>query len=187
MPNVHAEDGCIEYGATVDTDGVGSWQAEFGADTVVIIEKWESLDHLKAHARSPHMAEYGAKTKDLIADRKVHILSPGLSAMADRGSGYLSGAYGLEGSAATIGFYDEWAASYEAEIRENGYATPARCAAALGGAGGEPERPLAGSRLRHWLVGRSLSRRPVSRPSTAPISRLRCSHSHALSQAFTAP
>ncbi len=76
VPNVHGEDGCIEYGATVDTDGVGSWQAEFGADTVVIIEKWESLDHLKGHTRAPHMAEYAGKTKDLIAERKVHILSP---------------------------------------------------------------------------------------------------------------
>jgi quinol monooxygenase YgiN len=42
----------------------------------VVIEKWESLDHLKAHAASPHMAAYGAKTRDLLANREIHVLSP---------------------------------------------------------------------------------------------------------------
>ncbi len=76
MPAVHAEAGCIEYGPAVDADGVGSFQTKFGADTFLVIEKWESLDHLKAHAASPHMAAYGAKTKDLIASRIIHVLSP---------------------------------------------------------------------------------------------------------------
>ncbi|MBT5663961.1 MAG: antibiotic biosynthesis monooxygenase, partial [Rhodospirillaceae bacterium] len=52
------------------------FQTQFGSDTFVVVEKWESLDHLKAHAGSPHMAEYGAKTKDLLADRIIHVLSP---------------------------------------------------------------------------------------------------------------
>jgi quinol monooxygenase YgiN len=76
MPAVHAEAGCIEYGPAVDADGVGGFQTKFGADTFLVIEKWESLDHLKAHAGSPHMAAYGAKTKDLIASRVIHVLSP---------------------------------------------------------------------------------------------------------------
>ncbi|HEY4171929.1 MAG TPA: putative quinol monooxygenase [Rhodopila sp.] len=76
MPAVHAEDGCIEYGPATDADGVGSFQTKFGADTFLVIEKWESLNHLKAHAASPHMAAYGAKTKDLIASRVIHVLSP---------------------------------------------------------------------------------------------------------------
>jgi quinol monooxygenase YgiN len=76
MPAVHAEAGCIEYGPAVDADGVGGFQTKFGPDTFVVIEKWESLDHLKAHAGSPHMAAYGAKTKDLIASRVIHVLSP---------------------------------------------------------------------------------------------------------------
>jgi quinol monooxygenase YgiN len=77
VPAVHAEPGCIEYGPAVDADGVGPFQTKFGADTFLVIEKWESLDHLKAHAGSPHMAAYGAKTKDLIASRVIHVLSPG--------------------------------------------------------------------------------------------------------------
>ena len=75
VPAVHAEDGCIEYGATVDADA-GSIQTKFGADTFVVIEKWASLDALKAHAASPHMVAYGAKTRPMIAKRVIHVLSP---------------------------------------------------------------------------------------------------------------
>jgi quinol monooxygenase YgiN len=76
MPAVHAEAGCIEYGPAVDAEGVGGFQTKFGADTFLVIEKWESLEHLKAHAGSAHMATYGAKTKDMIASRVIHVLSP---------------------------------------------------------------------------------------------------------------
>ena len=76
VPAVHAEKGCIEYGATIDAEGVGSLQTKFGEDTFVVVEKWESLDALKAHAAAPHMAAYAAKTKDMIASRVIHVLSP---------------------------------------------------------------------------------------------------------------
>jgi len=76
VPAVHAEIGCVEYQATIDTEGVGSFQTEFGEDTFVVVEKWGSLDALMAHAVAPHMAAYGAKTKDMIADRAIHVLSP---------------------------------------------------------------------------------------------------------------
>ena len=75
VPAVKAEDGCIEYGATVDADGVGGFQTKFGDDSFVVIEKWQSLDHLKAHAASDHMKAYAAKTKDLLADRVIHVMS----------------------------------------------------------------------------------------------------------------
>ena len=76
VPAVHAEDGCIEYVATIDTQGVGGFQTEFGEDTFVVVEKWESLDALMAHAASPHMVAYGATTKEMIASRAIHVLSP---------------------------------------------------------------------------------------------------------------
>lgn len=76
MPAVHAEKGCIEYGPAIDSEGVGGFQAQFGPDTFVVLEKWESLDALKAHAASPHMAAYGAKTRDMIQSRVIHVLSP---------------------------------------------------------------------------------------------------------------
>ena len=75
VPLVHQEDGCIEYGAVIDTENVGPFQAKLGEDTFFVIEKWESLDHLMAHATSDHMKSYAAKTKDLIANRQIHVLS----------------------------------------------------------------------------------------------------------------
>ena len=76
VPNVHAEEGCIEYVATVDAEGAGSVQTPFGDDTLVVVEEWASLDALKAHAAAPHMAAYAARTKNLIASRTIHVLSP---------------------------------------------------------------------------------------------------------------
>ena len=76
VPNVHAEKGCIEYGAAVDAEDAAPFQTKWGADSFLVIEKWESMDALKAHAAALHMAAYGAKTKELIAARVVIILSP---------------------------------------------------------------------------------------------------------------
>ena len=76
MPAVHAEEGCIEYGPAVDAEGMGGFQTKLGPDTFVVIEKWESIDALKAHAAAPHMAAYGAKVKDMLASRVIHVLSP---------------------------------------------------------------------------------------------------------------
>src|SRR5438045_9541806 len=74
MPAVHAEAGCIEYGPVIDAEGGPG--AKYGADTFVVVEKWESLDHLKAHAASPHMQAYAAKPRDLLANGELHVLTP---------------------------------------------------------------------------------------------------------------
>jgi quinol monooxygenase YgiN len=76
MPAVHAEKGCIEYGPAIDAEGIGAFQTAFGPDTFVVIEKWESAEALKAHAAAPHMAAYGARTKEMIASRVIHVLAP---------------------------------------------------------------------------------------------------------------
>jgi quinol monooxygenase YgiN len=76
MPAVHAEKGCIEYGPAIDAEGAGAIQTKFGPDTFVVIEKWESMDALKAHGASPHMAAYAARTKEMIASRVIHVLQP---------------------------------------------------------------------------------------------------------------
>jgi len=73
MPAVHAEAGCIEYGPVVDAD---TSPAKYGDDTFVVVEKWESPEHLRAHAASPHMAAYGAKTREMVASRVIHIMQP---------------------------------------------------------------------------------------------------------------
>jgi len=71
---VLAEDGCIEYAANVDVNVLGKYQENFGEETFVVIEKWASADALRAHAASPHMVAYGKATKDMIADRKIHVV-----------------------------------------------------------------------------------------------------------------
>jgi quinol monooxygenase YgiN len=76
MPACHAEKGCIEYGPAIDAEGAGPNQVKIGPDTFLVIEKWESMEALKAHGGSPHMAEYRLKTADMIASRTVHIMSP---------------------------------------------------------------------------------------------------------------
>ena len=79
MPAVHAEMGCVEYVPTVDVEGVGPMQTALGPDTFVVVEKWESLEALKAHAAAPHMAAYGARTKEMIASRIIHVLGPAVT------------------------------------------------------------------------------------------------------------
>lgn len=44
---------------------------------------------------------------------------------------FLKKAYQARDPASTRDLYDDWSASYDAEVGENGYATPGRCAAAL--------------------------------------------------------
>ena len=76
VPAVRAEKGCIEYGAAVDADPALPVQTKYGPDAFVVVEKWDSMETLAAHAAAPHMREYGAKTKDLLASRVIHILRP---------------------------------------------------------------------------------------------------------------
>lgn len=73
---VRAEQGCIEYGAAVDAENAPAFQAKWGPDTFLVIEKWASIEALRAHAAAPHMAAYGAKTRELIASRVIHVLEP---------------------------------------------------------------------------------------------------------------
>lgn len=73
---VRAEAGCIEYGAAYDAAPGSPIQTNYGPDTFVVIEKWESLAALAAHGAAPHMAAYAAKTREFVADRKIHVLQP---------------------------------------------------------------------------------------------------------------
>ncbi|HWJ00407.1 MAG TPA: putative quinol monooxygenase [Burkholderiales bacterium] len=76
VPAVRAEKGCIEYGAAVDAENALKFQTKWGPDTFLVVEKWDSMEALQAHVAAPHMAAYGAKTKELLASRVIHILSP---------------------------------------------------------------------------------------------------------------
>lgn len=56
--------------------------------------------------------------------------------------GFLDKAYGARDAAATRQLYDDWSDSYDAEVGENGYATPRRCAAALRAQLEDPSAPI---------------------------------------------
>lgn len=76
VPLVHEEAGCIEYGPAVDAVTDIDAQQSKGENSVTVIEKWESLDALKAHLVAPHMGAYREKVKDLVAGTTLHILEP---------------------------------------------------------------------------------------------------------------
>ena len=73
VPAVRAEKGCIEYRPTVDVDA-GLPPQLLEPDTVVVIEKWDSLDALRNHLASPHMLAYREKVKDLVSGVSLKVL-----------------------------------------------------------------------------------------------------------------
>jgi quinol monooxygenase YgiN len=76
IPAVRAEPGCLEYGTAIDATPALKFQTAYGPDVVVVVEKWESMDALKAHGAAPHMVAFGAKTREFVASRAIHILQP---------------------------------------------------------------------------------------------------------------
>jgi quinol monooxygenase YgiN len=76
IPDVKAEAGCIEYGPTIDAETDLGNQFRLGPDKVAIIEKWETVAHLKAHLVAPHMQAYRPKVKDLVKGMELRVLSP---------------------------------------------------------------------------------------------------------------
>ena len=65
-PLVLAEDGCLEYGATVDEPTPIEVQELAGEDAVVVIEKWESVPALEAHLAARHY--YLVHTHQILLD-----------------------------------------------------------------------------------------------------------------------
>ena len=73
VPEVLREDGCIDYGPTIDTPaGLGNQNTD--EDRVTIVEKWTSLPSLKAHLVAPHMEAYRPKVQDFIESSELRIL-----------------------------------------------------------------------------------------------------------------
>ena len=73
--HVRAETGCIEYSATIDAASNLERQHR-DPNRVMIIEKWETLDHLKDHLIAPHMLEYRERVGDMILSAQLNILDP---------------------------------------------------------------------------------------------------------------
>ncbi len=73
VPVVLAEAGCHGYAPLVDNNANVSFQAT-APDSVIMLEKWESLAHLEAHLQTPHMQAFAEATKEDILDRHIRIL-----------------------------------------------------------------------------------------------------------------
>jgi quinol monooxygenase YgiN len=76
VPLVRAEAGCLEYGPTIDLPTGLAVQVPPRDNVVTVVEKWASLDALRAHFVAPHMTEYRARVKDLVAAVKLQVLQP---------------------------------------------------------------------------------------------------------------
>ncbi len=73
VPNVLAEEGCIEYMPTVDVPAESIPQ-ELNPNMVTVIEKWRSVEDLQAHLNAPHMMDYRDKVEDLVVDVSLKIV-----------------------------------------------------------------------------------------------------------------
>ena len=74
VPLVREEKGCVQYLAATDYDS-GLPPQVFDKDMVTILEKWESIEALRNHLATPHMAAYFEKEKGLTEGSSIKILA----------------------------------------------------------------------------------------------------------------
>ncbi len=74
IADVRNEAGCIEYGPAIDLPTDLPAQDGVRPNVVVVIEKWESLDALKAHLVAPHMVAYRPKVKEFVVATELQVL-----------------------------------------------------------------------------------------------------------------
>ena len=73
VPEVRKEKGCIEYFPAVDIDS-GLPVQKLDKDIVTIVEKWESMEALRAHLKTPHMLAYREKVKNIVEELSIKVL-----------------------------------------------------------------------------------------------------------------
>jgi quinol monooxygenase YgiN len=71
VPQVLAEKGCIEYVPMID---VPCDLTTPRPNVVTMVEKWESLEALRAHLAAPHMSEFRRQTADLRLSLSLQVL-----------------------------------------------------------------------------------------------------------------
>jgi quinol monooxygenase YgiN len=76
VPEVRAEDGCVEYGAAVDVPTGLAAQPPLRSDVVVVVEQWRDLAALQAHLVAPHMMAYRERVKDMVVTVELQVLAP---------------------------------------------------------------------------------------------------------------
>jgi quinol monooxygenase YgiN len=76
VPKVRQESGCIEYFAAIDIDA-GLPVQQLDENVVTAIERWQSLEALRAHLVAPHMLEYMKKVQALVEGFSLKVLQKG--------------------------------------------------------------------------------------------------------------
>jgi quinol monooxygenase YgiN len=76
IPAVRAEEGCLEYGPTIDLETNLPAQGGVRNNVVTIVEIWDSLEALERHLIAPHMVAYRPRVRDLVQSSRLQILQP---------------------------------------------------------------------------------------------------------------
>ncbi|MFW6189994.1 MAG: putative quinol monooxygenase [Planctomycetota bacterium] len=76
MPQVLAEEGCLDYGPTRDARTDIDAQVPYRQNVVTVVERWRDMDALESHLASPHMAEYRENVEGMVQDVTLQILEP---------------------------------------------------------------------------------------------------------------
>ena len=75
-PLVEAEEGCIEYFIASDVDTGLEHIDGPDPDRLMLVERWESLEALKAHLVIDHMVAYRPRVADFIVKATPYVAQP---------------------------------------------------------------------------------------------------------------
>lgn len=76
VPLVRAENGCRFYTLLKDVKSDWDKPMRFGERTYWMVEKWDSIEALKAHIDAPHMKAFGPTVRDMRKNATFHVLEP---------------------------------------------------------------------------------------------------------------
>lgn len=74
VPKVRAEDGCRLYTLLQDSSADWDKPMRFGERTMWMVERWDSVDALKAHLEAPHMKAFGPAARAMRSGGTFHVL-----------------------------------------------------------------------------------------------------------------
>ncbi|ADO47002.1 putative quinol monooxygenase [[Enterobacter] lignolyticus] len=77
IPTVLREEGCHGYVPMVDHAAGVSFQAT-APDSIVMVERWETVAHLEAHLQTAHMKAWSEEVKGNVLESHIRILEQGV-------------------------------------------------------------------------------------------------------------
>jgi hypothetical protein len=72
--DLYARDACDCGGAGIPCEGCSNESPP--QKSGMVVEKWETIAHLKEHMVVPHMQDYRLKVKDFVKSVELRVLSP---------------------------------------------------------------------------------------------------------------